>query len=174
MWIRRIHMTEEYFGTRFPVAIDMLTINWGSFDQEAFVGFTGALLKCWGIGDMGPAFEGVHGGRWNVDAGPCFLGCGAFKVILHSDVSWWSLKISWAVFISSPRPATRSTCTWCRLWTFWFYSIPDRSQKSQEISTRRSSNEVRTLRGRESCFHPCDSTLPNSYNPRRRLMTSRQ
>ncbi len=29
--------------------------------------------------------------------------------------------------------------------------LQDRSQKSQEISIRRSSNEVRTLRGRESC-----------------------
>jgi len=30
-------------------------------------------------------------------------------------------------------------------------SVSNRSQKSQEISIRRSSNEVRTLRGHESC-----------------------
>jgi len=46
-------------------------------------------------------------------------------------------------------PATRSTCTWCRLRTFWFY-LAHRSQKSLEISIRRSSNDVRTLRGHES------------------------
>jgi len=96
-------MTEEYFGARFPVAIDMLAIDWEIFDQGAFVGFTEALFKCWEINDMRSAFEDVHlRGRWNVDAEPYFLGCEAFKVIiLHSDVSWWSLKIFWAIFISS-------------------------------------------------------------------------
>lgn len=39
-------MTEEYFGARFPVAIDMLAIDRGIFDQGTFVGFTGAFLEC--------------------------------------------------------------------------------------------------------------------------------
>ncbi len=47
---------------------------------------------------------------------------------------------------------------------------PNRSQKSLEISIRRSSNDVRTLCDCESCraefssTPPRDSTSPNSHN----------
>ncbi len=42
------------------------------------------------------------------------------------------------------RSITRFICTWCWLWIFWFYVL-NRSQKSQEISIQRSSNDVRML-----------------------------
>ncbi len=45
---------------------------------------------------------------------------------------------------------TRFICMWCWLWIFWFYSVLNRSQKSQEISIQRSSNDVRTLRDQKS------------------------
>jgi len=55
---------------------------------------------------------------------------------------------------------------------------PNRSQKSQEISIRRSSNDVRTLRGQESRRAEFSSTrqhpsLTVTVDLRRRLMTCR-
>ncbi len=60
----------------------------------------------------------------------------------------------------------RFICTWCWLQIFWFYSL-NRSQKNQEISIQRSSNDVKTLRDQKSHHAEFSFTwqyLSNSYN----------
>jgi len=78
-------------------------------------------------------------------------------LLLNETIQWWSW--SWSYLVSS------------LVFSFLFFSFgwqrdppvrgagyepfdsilcPNRSQKSQEISIRRSSNDVRTLRGQES------------------------
>ncbi len=72
---------------------------------------------------------------------------------------------------------TRFICTWCWLRIFWFYVL-NKSQKSQEISIQRNSNDVRMLHKQksQSCrvfIYATAFSLTVTINLQRRLMTCR-
>ena len=90
-----------------------------------------------------------------------------FIIELNNLLKWIKIRLT-----------TRFICTWCQLRIFWFYSVSNRSQKSQEISIQRSSNDVRTLRDQKS--HHAEFSLTRQHffltvtiNLQRRLMTCR-